>query len=43
MVDTETSQSGNGFSLQQILQTDWTLATVFTENISCRQAQTQQP
>lgn len=35
MVDTEASQSGDGFSLYQILQTDGTLSTVFTEHVRC--------
>lgn len=33
MVDTEASQSGDGFSLYQILQTDGTLATILTEHV----------
>lgn len=33
MVDTEASQSGDGLSLYQILQTDGALSAVFTEHI----------
>lgn len=33
MVDTEAGQPGDGLSLDQLLQTDGTLATVFTEHV----------
>lgn len=35
MVDAEASQSSDGLSLYQILQTDGALSAVFTEHIRC--------
>lgn len=35
MVDTQTRQSSNSFSLDQILQTDGALSTVFAEHVRC--------
>lgn len=41
VVDAEAGQSGDGLSLYQILQTDGTLSTVFTEHIRCKCTNTQ--
>lgn len=35
MVDTQTRQSSNSFSLDQILQTDGAFSAVFAEHVRC--------
>lgn len=35
MVDTQTRQPSNSFSLDQILQTDGAFSTVFAEHVRC--------
>lgn len=40
MVDAEASQSGDGLSLYQILQTDGALSAVFTEHVRWKRTQT---
>lgn len=40
MVDAETSQPGDGLSLDQVLQTDGALSAVFTEHVRCTHTHT---